>query len=407
MKTTVQALLLTGLSILAGMVIIEAGLRIFGISYVQAYTYDELRGSALRAGAKGKWTREGESWIEINSDGLRDREHSVEKNENTFRIAVLGDSYAEAFQVERSRTFWSVLENELNRCPRFEGKAVEVINFGVAGYGTAQELLTFRNHVRKYHPDLVLLAMVTGNDIRNNSMALEPDKVRPFFIHQNRKLVPDNSFQDLPQYKKGQSFLKRMLRQAGTHLRVVQLLYEVKQRGVTNLFLNKGGFQKREKTGMPAADQVRKGAAAERGLDVQVYHEPVTPEWQAAWQITEDLILMLGKEVEASGASFLVVTLSNGIQVHPDPDVRAHFMKSQGISNLFYPDERIWEVCRLANIPVLNLAKPFRIYAEQNNECLHGFENSTPCGGHWNEKGHLLAGRLMADEICVSARLLK
>jgi len=397
MNRFVPALVLAVISVSAGVILVETGLRLAGISYVQAYTYDEFRGSALRAGAEGQWTREGESWIKINSDGLRDREHRVAKNKNTFRIAVLGDSYAEAFQVSRADTFWQVMETELGHCAGLKGKTVEVINFGVAGYGTAQELLTFRNQARKYDPDLVLLAVVTGNDIRNNSKILEPDKARPFFVYENGKLILDLSFQDLPQYKSGRSFLKRMMRQASTHLRVVQLLYEVKQRGVT-------GFLSGEKKVKPAANRVQKHNVPERGLDVAVYHEPVMPEWQAAWRITEELIVMLNNEVEASGASFLVVTLSNGIQVHPDPVVRQRFMDAQNISSLFYPDERIREICRLADIPVLTLAKPFRGYAEQHNECLHGFENATPCGGHWNEKGHFLAGRLIAQEICASIR---
>ena len=35
------------------------------------------------------------AYVRINDDGLRDRAHTKEKPANTFRIAVLGDSYAE------------------------------------------------------------------------------------------------------------------------------------------------------------------------------------------------------------------------------------------------------------------------------------------------------------------------
>jgi hypothetical protein len=42
---------------------------------------------------------EGNSFVEVNRDGLRDREHSRIKPAETLRIAVLGDSYAEALAI--------------------------------------------------------------------------------------------------------------------------------------------------------------------------------------------------------------------------------------------------------------------------------------------------------------------
>jgi hypothetical protein len=63
---------------------------------------------------------------------LRDREHD---HARTLRIAVLGDSFAEALQITMEEAFWSV---ELQGCPSLAGREPEVINFGVSGYGTAQ-----------------------------------------------------------------------------------------------------------------------------------------------------------------------------------------------------------------------------------------------------------------------------
>lgn len=71
---------------------------------------DEARGYALRPGMEGWFRKEGESYVRINSDGLRDRQHTKAKPENTLRIAVLGDSYAEALQVPMEQAFWAVME---------------------------------------------------------------------------------------------------------------------------------------------------------------------------------------------------------------------------------------------------------------------------------------------------------
>src|SRR5258705_6043099 len=86
-------------SLAFSLVVAEVGLRVLGYSYPVFYVPDEYRGYALRPGMQGWYRKEGESWVRINSDGLRDREHDKAKPGGTFRIAVLGDSYAEALQV--------------------------------------------------------------------------------------------------------------------------------------------------------------------------------------------------------------------------------------------------------------------------------------------------------------------
>jgi hypothetical protein len=57
-------------------------------------------------------------------------------------------------------------------------------------------------------------------------------------------------------------------------------------------------------------------------------------------------------------------------------------------------------VARREAIPILALGQPMAGYAERNHVFLHGFANAVPWGGHWNEKGHRLAGQMIADSIC-------
>ncbi|MGH7286809.1 MAG: SGNH/GDSL hydrolase family protein, partial [Myxococcota bacterium] len=139
----------------------------------QFYRPDPVRGASHRPGARGWYSYEGRGWVEINSAGLRDREHALAKPAGTLRIAVLGDSYAEAMQVDREATFWAVAERELAQCPALAGRAVEAINFGVSSYGTSQQLETLRHFVWDYDPDVEVVAFLTGNDYRNNVRELE------------------------------------------------------------------------------------------------------------------------------------------------------------------------------------------------------------------------------------------
>ncbi len=126
-------LLLVAAGLMIALGLCEAGLRLAGIEYPHFYRFEPYVGTGLRPGIKGYWLQEGRGYVSINSDGLRDREHVVTKPPNTLRIAVLGDSFTEAMQVNRQEAFWAILEKKLQNCPNLKGRQVEVINFGVAG----------------------------------------------------------------------------------------------------------------------------------------------------------------------------------------------------------------------------------------------------------------------------------
>jgi len=412
LKRLLQNTVLIVASILSGLVIVEIGLRVVGISNPSFYTVDEHRGAALRPGASGWWTKEGKAYIRINSDGLRDRERDRAKPKNTLRIAVLGDSYAEALQVPIEKTFWSMMERHLNNCEALAGQQVEAINFGVSGYGTAQELLTLRHHVWDYSPDIILLAFLAGNDIRNNSRHLEQDEMRPYFIEQNGELVLDNSFRTSTRYRRRQYWHWQLVYQAINYSRILKLLGDAVHIQRNRLAASQNQNTPPEKATAEPTDDCNQDKSVsvaqtppvktqEAGLDNAIYREPTAPEWQVAWRVTERLIALMNREIRKSNASFLVVTLTNGGQVHPDAAIRQNLMQQLGIEDLFYSERRIKTLGQQEDFPVLTLAETFQAYAEENQACLHGFENASPCGGHWNEAGHRLAGEIIAQHLCI------
>src|SRR2546421_5817239 len=212
-------------SLTVALLIFEVFLRAIGFTYPVFYQPDEARGYALRPGMEGWYRKEGEAFVRINGDGLRDREHSKQKPPDTLRVAVVGDSYAEAFQVDEEKAFWSVMGRRLQDCPAMAGRRVEVINFGVSGYGTAQELLTLREKVWDYSPDIVLLAVTTNNDVLDNSRALKQTDEIPYFTLDGDQLVPDNSFRDAASFRLRDSALNRTGRWLRDHLRFVQAIH--------------------------------------------------------------------------------------------------------------------------------------------------------------------------------------
>ena len=397
-----KVLLLLG-STLLSLAIVEIGLRIVGYTYPEFYTADVHRGYALRPGMEGWYRKEGEAYVRINSDGLRDREHAKPKPPHTLRIAVLGDSYTEAFQVPSGDRFCAVLERKLRECAAFSGRDVEVINFGVSGYGTTQELITLRQKVWQYEPDVVLLTVTTSNDISENVRALKKVDEIPYFVWRDRKLVEDDSFRQTKTFRWRSSELNRFGTWFRDRLRVIQAInhahHAINAYSATLRSKPAAAEQPQPAQSSPTPAQDGVTAAEELGVDNVVYREPGDAVWRDAWRTTEGLIAMMRDEVQSKGAKFFVVTLSNGIQVWPYQEGRDAFLRWIGAKDIFYPDKRIREFCERENIPVANLAPAMQRYAEEKRVFLHG-EGKNIGSGHWNALGNRVAGELTAAELC-------
>ena len=102
------------------------------------------------------------AWFETNSQGLRDKEYAFEKPEDTFRIAVVGDSFTMPAGVRIEDAFHSILEDRLNE--ESEEKRYEFINFAIGGYGLRNYRGVIENRVEPYDPDLLLIGFCADND---------------------------------------------------------------------------------------------------------------------------------------------------------------------------------------------------------------------------------------------------
>ena len=162
------------------------------------------------------WRMEGYSSEKINSDGLRDIEHTFQKPPGVYRIALLADSAAEGLQVPLKVTYGKALERMLNekiagthgvplptrvsdrQYPDKQGiQHFEVINFGCSSYSTGQQLEQYRQQVQKYDPDAVVLLYNRGDSLENvikpgaKLSAIEP---RPYFyLNEKDSLCIDKS----------------------------------------------------------------------------------------------------------------------------------------------------------------------------------------------------------------------
>lgn len=375
---------LLGGSLMMALVCVELGLRLTGFNMPVPIQRDPHRGYAYRPNIEWEHSSEGRARIRTNSFGFRDDEWAIDKPSDTVRIAVLGDSFVEALQVDEEERFTELMQAKLTEAGLFRGRRIEVMNFGISGYGTAQELQTWRHEVRQFQPDFVILSVLTANDIRNNSLALERDPIRPYFIEQDGRLVLDESFR-----QRRMSFAKAAGLTAARYSRIGQIawrLYQLKK------------VDKRTARSSDVRDvRLVEARLMSAGVSSAVYREPDDPEWERAWRVTESLLQLMHQEVTATGARFLVAILSNDIQVDPDAGNRQQFLELAEAEDLFLPDRRLSDYCYRQRIAVLPLAPVMQRHALSTGTHLHGFPNTRIGLGHWNEAGHQLASTIISQ----------
>jgi lysophospholipase L1-like esterase len=163
-------IIVSGVSLLVSIDAVELGIRMFdpfGISYyehISQYSSGKVADDQLVFKHKPSWeTRYGDVLVTYNNRGLRDRP-ILPKAEEEYRILTLGDSVTFGWGVPQDQVFPSRLEQLL---PGRIQRPVRVINGGVCGYNTIQEVTYFKREGVALQPDLVLLTYVT-NDIEEN-----------------------------------------------------------------------------------------------------------------------------------------------------------------------------------------------------------------------------------------------
>jgi hypothetical protein len=124
----------------------------------------------------------------VNSAGIRSsREYSLEKPPGTQRLLVFGDSYAAGQFVSNEHRFSELLERR--------NPGLEVLNFGLEGTGTDQQLLMYEHVGLRYEHDAVMLLPFLQN-IRRNLVqarpAVDPETGRHILLPKPRfELVGD------------------------------------------------------------------------------------------------------------------------------------------------------------------------------------------------------------------------
>ena len=108
---------------------------------------------------------------------------------------LIGDSFANAPFASNEKMFYSLIDKEFKKNNLF----YEWFVGGAGGYGTLQQYILLKNHIKKIDPSVIILQFCS-NDFENNSYNLEKKTIvrsqkfrRPYLI--NKTIVKNNSIE--------------------------------------------------------------------------------------------------------------------------------------------------------------------------------------------------------------------
>ncbi len=183
------------LSFLVLGVLFEMYLRFAGIGTPSLMVSDRVMGRVLRPDVRLVLLNEGFFMGRINKYGYFGPGYGPEKPENTFRIALVGDSFVAGFHILGRHHFRTVLENQLRETT---GKNIQVMNFGIAGYNFEKMYIYDRLYIQKFNPDLVLFFV--GQD----DFTEIDEKVGPVVLVEEGKPVIKFGFLQKPAFRRTQ-----------------------------------------------------------------------------------------------------------------------------------------------------------------------------------------------------------
>jgi lysophospholipase L1-like esterase len=373
--------IMIGLTIVGCFGVLEFGLARYYQSTanrISLTAFDPTRGWRLRPGSysiKPSYTFKHHQVL-INKYGLRNRPITAQTASDTRRIIVLGDSYAFAVAMPNENTFPVILEKILSEHGHYE-----VLNAGVPGYGTAQEML-FMNELTKNKvlADAYIL-MISVNDILDNLRVSEYGSAEKSPAQPGFELRPDGTLKRThdPQKEYSSNFIpeptSRFYTVEVVRTRLTMLLQTMPR--FVNV-LHRFGIQQK----------IPRMPSLIYGWYVDETTEPGVPLMKA-------LIKEIREEAYRNNAVLLVSVIPSPFQVYPDVYdhmLRGTYPGNEGVARYLMdpakPQRIISEICEELKIPYLNLL-PILIQNDAK-------ELYIPADGHLNKEGHAVVAKQLA-----------
>ena len=310
----------------------------------------------------------------LNSRSFRTREVDPAPAPDRFRVVALGDSFTFASGGLPHEDHWTtVLEAELDGVA---ARPVEVLRLGVPDTGPAFQLRLWQVEASRLAPDAVVLAFFVGND---------------FVDHQT----------DRGPFAEDRRGLSARLASASAAYRALRNLVRVAGAGGLTAFDRRGagstapgepvpGYREAFDGTLPTFSEGRFLAIEAARMKLCLRSEEAA--FEALARRSAAVVGALASEVEASGASLVVMLVPDQYQVAPELAEAAARAAGRSLDDydLERPQRVLTARLQASGIPVLDLLPALREAAAEA-------QVYRPRDTHWNARGNRIAAGALAD----------
>ncbi len=369
-REILKGIVLTGFSVLLCVGLLEIVVRILEPAEVMRYFYsqdDNILHHKFKPNATGRYkTTEFDTDYNINSLGLRDKEYSISKPPNTFRILMVGDSFTEGDGVYSNETFSKRLEEKLQTLKG--SRKYEVINAGVGSYSSLLEYLYLKNYGLELQPDLVILnfdlsdvyddlayTAVARFDEKGIPLGVAPSKEEHGILKGPAAVVKDWFKNNLRLY----NFIR---------IRITPQLELMKREG------NFSGDIRNDKYALLRENY--------RDAD-------------SNWALTHQYLLLTRDLLKEKGVDFWMTVYPYGLQVHPKEwqGGRDYWQFKQDTVYSTWPQEKLAHWAIENGIKAVNLSPDFKELSKTV------FPLYLSNNGHWVAAGHQLVADVLFRDL--------
>jgi hypothetical protein len=348
------------------LLLMEIALRAFGLKEEMQFSMDtdEILHHRYSPNTMSRIkTPEFDTDYSINSLGLRDKEYTIQKPLNTFRILMVGDSFTEGCGVYSYEAFPKQLEARLQT--QHDSLGFEVINCGVKSYSPLLEYLYLKNYGLQLSPDLVILNFDLSDvydDVGYTALARFDENGIPVGVstEEFQHDVVSGPIATVKNWFKDNIWLYQSIR-----IRIAKIS-EARRRERDFL---KGDFH-RDKYAM--------------------LHETYVDN-DSNWALTHKYILLIRDMLEKKGIDFWMTVYPYGVQIHPKEwsSGREYWQLKQDTVYSTWPQDSLAKWATYNGIRCINLCPNFKELSKKVFPLYYNLD------GHWRAAGHQLVADVL------------
>ncbi|HET7292745.1 MAG TPA: hypothetical protein VFM88_09980 [Vicinamibacteria bacterium] len=318
--------------------------------------------------------------VQTNSLGFRDREYPADKG-GSFRILGLGDSFAFGVGVEEPMAYLARVEEALRP------ERVEVINAGLVGAGPDTEARLLEDVGPRLRPDLVVLGLFVGNDMRDAMLGPEAIEVRegslawrPGAQQRWDSVVTGGRLERLARASGAEVAFQDFLRAHSHAFRLVARGYAA----LRSRLASGGG-------------KAPLGVFREEAFCLKSY----PPEIEQGWRRTREALDRIKSWSERHGARLLLLLIPFRGQVEPQEwqeFLRTHDVREEDL-DLEKPQDLVKRWADSEGVQALDLLPALRRAREEGGEVYYRRDP------HWTARGHAVAAEQILAELRSSGLL--